>query len=249
MAPTPTLQDLIDTVRHDAPTDDALDQLGTASAAVAALSEVSDAVLGYYVDRARRAGYSWTDISAALGVSKQAAHKRFAAATQPPRLDRFTDRTLRVLAAAAEVARGLGHPYVGTEHLLLALYAEPESVAALVLIEAGIDRGAVEQAVLRRAPRREEAPEPPRPHTPRAVAAIEGTVREALALGHNYVGTEHLLLALYADPMAPVGPGGTAYRTGGGLAAEVLTGFGLDRATAAARVTDMLAAYRAGRRS
>jgi hypothetical protein len=240
MATTPTLQELIDTIRRDAPTDDALDQLSTASAAVADLSEVSDAVLGYYVDRARHSGYSWTDISAALGVSKQAAHKRFANATRPLGLDRFTNRALRVLEAATSEARGLGHPYIGTEHLLLALYAEPDGVAAKVLTGAGIDRDAVEEAVLRRLPRRDETPEPPLPHTPRAVAVIEGTVREALLLGHNYVGTEHLLLALYADPLAPVGAGGVPYRQGGGLAAEVLTGLGLDREAAHARVVEKL---------
>ena len=205
---------------------------------VAELSEVGDAVLGYFVDRARHAGASWTAISTALGVSKQAAHKRFAAATRPPGLDRFTDRARRVLSSASEVARGLGHAYVGTEHLLLALYTEPDGLAARVLVEAGIDRDAVEEAALRRVPRGAETPEPPLPHTPRAVAVIEGTVREALLLGHNYVGTEHLLLALYTDPVAPVGPGGEPGRVGGGLAAQVLRELGLDRQTAQARVVD-----------
>ena len=176
---------------------------------VAELSEVGDAVLGYFVDRARHAGASWTAISAALGVSKQAAHKRFAAATRPPGLGRFTDRARRVLSSATDVARGLGHAYVGTEHLLLALYTEPDGLAARILVEAGIDRDAVEEAVLRRVPRGTETPQPPLPHTPRAVAVIEGTVREALLLGHNYVGTEHLLLVLYTVPVAPVGPAGS----------------------------------------
>src|SRR5690606_10095560 len=143
--------------------DDPLDQLATAAATVADLSEVGDAVLGYHVDRARHAGASWTAISAALGVSKQAAHKRFAAATRPPGLDRFTDRARRVLSSATEVARGLGHAYVGTEHLLL---------------------------------------------------------------------------ALYTDPVAPVGPRGEPGRVGGGLAAQVLRELGLDRQTAQARVVD-----------
>jgi hypothetical protein len=247
MAPTPTLQELIDTVRQDAPTSHALDQLAAAASAAAQLTEVGDAVLGYYVDQARRSGHSWTDISASLGVSKQAAHKRFATATRPPGLDHFTARARRVLETATDAARGLGHPYVGTEHLLLALYSEPDGVAATVLTEAGIGRDAVELAVLRRVPRRDETPEPPLPHTPRAVAVIEGTVREALLLGHDYVGTEHLLLALYADPVAPVGPGGAPYRQGGGLAAKVLVDLGLDRGSAATRIADLLAGYRAGR--
>src|SRR5690606_32794252 len=176
-----------------------------------------------------------------LGVSKQAAHKRFAAATRPAGLDRFTDRARRVLSSATEAARGLGHAYVGTEHLLLALYTEPDGLAARILVEAGIDRDAVEEAVLRRVPRGTETPQPPLPHTPRAVAVIEGTVREALLLGHNYVGTEHLLLALYTDPVAPVGPGGEPGRVGSGLAAQVLSELGLDRETAQAKVVEKLA--------
>lgn len=243
MAPTPTLQELIETVRTDALTDDALDQLAAASVAAAELNEVGDAVLGYYVDRARRSGYSWTDISTGLGVSKQAAHKRFATATRPPGSDHFTERAKRVLNNATEVARGLGHSYIGTEHLLLALYTEPDGVAAKVLTGAGVGREAVEEAVLRRVPRQDKTPEPPLPHTPRAVTVIEGTVREALLHGHNYIGTEHLLLALYADPVAP---GGTSYRQGGGLAAEVLIDLGIDRAGAAARVADLLTGFRAG---
>jgi hypothetical protein len=234
MPPTPDLQELIDTVRDDSPTSDALDQLATASTAVAQLSEVGDAVLSHYVDRARRSGYSWTEISTALGVSKQAAHKRFAGLTRLPGLDRLTDRVRRVLAAATGRAREFGHPYVGTEHLLLALYAEPEGLAAAVLTESGVSRPAVEEAVLRRAPRRDGTPEGPLPHTPLAAAAIERTVREALQLGHNYVGTEHLLLALYP------GAGGT----GGGLAVEVLTELGLDREAAHARIIEKLSGFR-----
>ena len=77
MTPAPTLQDLIETVERDAPSSDLLDVLSTASSTVAQLEEVGDAVLGHFVDRCRRQGHSWTEISAALGVSKQAAHKRF----------------------------------------------------------------------------------------------------------------------------------------------------------------------------
>lgn len=89
MTPAPTLQELIETVQRDAPSADLLDLLATASSTVARLEEVGDAVLGHFVDRCRRHGHSWTEISAALGVSKQAAHKRFSfparsAAVSPP---------------------------------------------------------------------------------------------------------------------------------------------------------------------
>lgn len=77
MTPAPGLQELIATVERDAASRDPLDLLTTASSTVARLEEVGDAVLGHFVDRCRRQGHSWSEISAALGVSKQAAHKRF----------------------------------------------------------------------------------------------------------------------------------------------------------------------------
>jgi hypothetical protein len=80
MTPPPSLQDLIDTVRADSPTGSPLDQLTQAAATVAHLEDSSDALLGYFVDRCRRDRRSWTEISAALGVTKQAVHKRFAKA-------------------------------------------------------------------------------------------------------------------------------------------------------------------------
>jgi hypothetical protein len=244
MPPAPSLQDLIDIVSQDAPSDDALDQLATAATAAARLSEAADGVLGHYVDRARHRGYSWTEISGALGVSRQAAHKRFADAGRAPVLERFTGRARTVLEAATEIARRLGHPYVGTEHLLLALYTDADCVAARVLTEAGLTGPAVEEAVLRHAPGRDGHPDGPLPFTPRAAAAVEATLGQALRLGHNYIGTEHLLLALYAEPTAAATSRDSAFRPGGGLAAEVLTGLGLDRDTAHARVVEKLSGLR-----
>jgi len=110
----------------------------------------------------------------------------------------------------AEAVR-LGHSYVGTEHLLLALFADPESLAAKVLVEAKVTHAAVEQRVLHVAPRGSAADNAP-PFTPRAAECFSKAVAEALKLGHNYDGTEHLLLALFADPEA--------------LAAKILTQLG-----------------------
>ena len=108
MAPPPTLQQLIEMVHEDASSGQPLDQLVAATAAVAQLEETSDALLGHFVDRCRRDGQSWSQISAALGVSKQAVHKRFAsaiaahmaAATPTWTFERFTDRARRVVAAS-----------------------------------------------------------------------------------------------------------------------------------------------------
>src|SRR5262245_30869963 len=151
MTPAPSLQELIETVERDTQSSASLDLLATASSTVAQLEEVGDAVLGHFVDRCRRNGHSWTEISTALGVSKQAAHKRF---TFPaPTLERFTPRARGAVDAATKAARSLGHDFVGTEHLLLGLFAEPQGLAALALAEAGVDRAAVEANVLEAVPR------------------------------------------------------------------------------------------------
>jgi Clp amino terminal domain, pathogenicity island component len=202
MTPGPSLQELITTVRSDAPSPDPLDQLATASRTVAELVDVGDAVLGHFVDQCRRSGRSWSEISGALGVTKQAAHKRFSLALAPT-LERTTERARSALRAAVEDARSLGHNYVGTEHILLGLYEPARGLAAQILGEAGITRAGVEERILHVAPRGPAiGAESEPPFTPRAAASLAQAVEEALSLGHNYVGTEHLLLALFADPKA-----------------------------------------------
>ena len=230
MTPSPTLQDLIESVRADAGTADPLGQLSQAARMVSGIEEVSDAVLGHFVDQCRRSGRSWSEISAALGVSKQAAHKRFSAGAAPS-FDRFTPRARAVLGAAAEAARGLGHGVVGPGHLLLALFEPKEALAAQVLAEAGLTRGACEGPV--RAAEEEAGsgaapgPKGELPFSPRTVEVLRGAVEEALLLGHNYIGTEHLLLALYRDPEDG--------------AARVLAGAGAPYDEVRARVVDKLA--------
>jgi hypothetical protein len=196
MAPAPTLQDLIETVERDAQSSALLDLLATASSTVAQLEEVGDAVLGHFVDRCRRNGHSWTEISTALGVTKQAAHKRFS--FPAPTLERFTPRARGAVDAATKAARALGHNFVGTEHLLLGLFAEPQGLAALALVEAGVDRAAVEGKVLEAVSRGEPLLDNPL-YLPQASLALQGALGEALRLGHNYIGTEHILLGLVRD--------------------------------------------------
>ncbi|MEW6472526.1 MAG: Clp protease N-terminal domain-containing protein [Actinomycetota bacterium] len=201
MTPAPTLQELIETVERDAPSTDLLDLLSTASSTVAQLEEVGDAVLGHFVDRCRRNGHSWTEISHALGVSKQAAHKRFS--FPAPTLERFTPRARGAVNAAGQAARALGHNYVGTEHVLLGLFTEPQGLAALALAEAGVDRAAVEAKVLEAVPRASEPLLDNPPYIPQASLALQGALGEALRLGHNYIGTEHILLGLVREPDTP----------------------------------------------
>jgi hypothetical protein len=226
----PTLQDLIGTVQDEAG-DDVGEQLATAQALVAELNAAGDAVLDHFVYRARRSGWNWVQISDALGVTKQAAHRRFATNVPGLTYDRLTPRAKRSLDAATERARSLGHGYLGTEHILLGLYSEPESVAAKILVAAGIGPQAAEAAVLTLAPRGRDKPmQADLSRTPRTNAVLSSAMNEALGLGHNYVGTEHLLLGLYQVPA--------------GLAAQILRRLGLDGDAARREVVTALSALR-----
>jgi ATP-dependent Clp protease ATP-binding subunit ClpC len=113
-------------------------------------------------------------------------------------LERFTPRARAVLQGARAEARGLGHPYVGTEHLLLALFGDPDSIAAKVLSDLSMTRAQVEDDIVGITPRGSSTNDQP-PFTPRAATCLEQTLNEALALGHNYIGTEHMLLGLLTD--------------------------------------------------
>jgi hypothetical protein len=201
MPPAPSLQALISTVRTDAGGAEPLEQLATAARTVAEVEEVSDALLAHFVDQCRRAGRSWSEISRALSVTKQAAHKRFS--YPAPTFDRFTGRARSALLAAAECARSLGHNYIGTEHLLLGLFEPAGGLAAKILDEEGITRAKVEEQILVAVPRSPSTVagvDPP--YTPRATKSIERAAAEARSLGHDYVGTEHLLLSLFGEPAA-----------------------------------------------
>jgi hypothetical protein len=206
MTPGPDLQQLINTIKADAGSDDELEQLGTAAATISELTATSDAALGFFVDRARGAGKSWVEISTVLGVSKQAAHKRFADSwTARPAFERYTQRARAVVQAAAGIARDRNHDFVGTEHLLLAMYTEPDAIAAKVLVQHGITEDSVRTAVDVQSPAGEPSDQPKSldaenpPYTRRAAHVLQGAVGEAVTRGHNYVGTEHLLLAFYRD--------------------------------------------------
>jgi ATP-dependent Clp protease ATP-binding subunit ClpA len=120
--------------------------------------------------------------------------------TQPTGVfSRFTDRARRVIHLATEEARLLRHDYVGSEHLLLALLYEGEGVAARALESLGISREDVRGQVEEITGLGQASPARPLPFTPRGKKVVELSLREALALGHHWIGTEHLLLALLRD--------------------------------------------------
>ncbi len=122
--------------------------------------------------------------------------------------ERFTDRARRVVVMAQEEARKMNHKYIGTEHLLLGLLAEGEGVAAKSLGSLGIDLNSTRETVIQTVGVGHQAPTGHIPFTPRAKKVLELALREALQLGHNYIGTEHILLGLI--------------REGEGVAAQVL---------------------------
>lgn len=191
-----TLSVLIEDVEQRSPTREPLDLLATAAATVEEVSDAADALLSHFVDRTRRAGHSWTEIGAALGVTKQAVQKRFTVEEKrsPRGWERYTDRARAVTSTHAfAAAEELGNNYVGTEHLLLAIWGEPEGIAAKALTSAGLTRDEVVEAIDARIPRGTQGRGG---FTPRAWVAIENSAKVAFELGHNYVGTEHLLLSM-----------------------------------------------------
>ena len=113
--------------------------------------------------------------------------------------ERFTDRARRVVVLAQEEARLLNHNYIGTEHILLGLIHEGEGVAARGLESLGINLEAVRSQVVEIIGQGSQAPSGHIPFTPRAKKVLELSLREALQLGHNYIGTEHILLGLIRE--------------------------------------------------
>lgn len=179
---------------------DVLDQLSDAVLAAEHLGEVADHLIGHFVDQARRSGASWTDIGKSMGVTKQAAQKRFVpradAATIDPNqgFERFTPRARNAVVAAQNAAHEAGNAEITPDHLILGVLADPDALATKLLRAQQVDPESVRAAVTMPP----AADEPPQliPFSGPARKALELTFREALRLGHNYIGTEHLLLAL-----------------------------------------------------
>ncbi|MGX1951545.1 Clp protease N-terminal domain-containing protein [Streptomyces anulatus] len=201
-APSVRLDDLIEAIKKS--NTDALEQLSGAVIAADHLGDVADHLIGHFVDQARRSGASWTDIGRSMGVTRQAAQKRFvpkkgdgASGLDPSQgFGRFTQRARNVVMAAHNEAQAARHAEILPAHLVLGLLAEPESIAAGVLLGPEVTPDALRAAATAALPTAaEEVPELI-PYDADSRKVLELTFREALRLGHNYVGTEHILLAL-----------------------------------------------------
>jgi len=147
--------------------------------------------------------------------------------------ERFTDRARRVVVLAQEEARMLNHNYIGTEHILLGLIHEGEGVASKALEQLGVSLDAVREQVQEIIGQGQQAPTGHIPFTPRAKKVLELSLREALQLGHNYIGTEHILLGLI--------------REGEGVAAQVLVKLGADLARVRQTVIQLISGYQGGK--
>ena len=196
------LDEMIDAIKKIHP--DALEQLSGAVIAANSLGEVADHLIGHFVDQARRSGASWTDIGRSMGVTKQAAQKRFvpkgsgepAAIDSSQGFDRFTARARNVVIASQNEAHAAHHDEIRPEHLILGLLAEPDGLGAATIVAQGVSPEARRQAVTAKLPPAAEKLGPLIPFDALAKKALELTFREALRLGNDYVGTEHILLAL-----------------------------------------------------
>lgn len=232
-----SLDSLLSYVEHLHPDGAPLARLSDAVLIGSQLNETGDALIGHFVDQARRSGASWSQIGASMGVSKQAAQQRHVgrraggSEVPPGQLSaRFTPRTLHVLAVAAASA---GDGEVEARHIVAAAVAEPQALAGLIVAELRSSPEAVADAlgVQLTASQLEPVDEVQAlPLDASAQALLERTVRVALDLGHNYVGTEHLLL------------GGLA---AGSEIAPQLREAGLDEDAARAAVTELLARIQA----
>ncbi len=227
------LDELIEAVKKSNP--DVLEQLSTAVIAADNLGEIADHLIGHFVDQARRSGASWTEIGRSMGVSKQAAQKRFTTKGETPDLDpregfnRFTARAKNTIVAGMNEAHAAGNAEMTPVHLVLGLLHEPEAIAAQAIRAQDVLLDAVRQAAeAALPPSSEEVPELI-PYDAAAKKVLELTFREALRLGHNYVGTEHILLALLE------------HENGAG----VLTGLGITKAATEEHTVQALAALAA----
>ncbi|WP_326796884.1 ATP-dependent Clp protease ATP-binding subunit [Streptomyces sp. NBC_01808] len=231
------LDDLIEAIKKVHP--DVLDQLTGAVVAADHLGDVADHLIGHFVDQARRSGASWTDIGKSMGVTRQAAQKRFVTkgSDEGFTLDpsegfaRFTGRAKNVVMASQNEARAAGNTEIGPAHLVLGLIADPAGIGAASIVAQDILLDTVRQEATAALPPAAEGTVPELiPYNAEGKKALELTFREALRLGHNYIGTEHILLALLEQ------------ENGDG----VLSRLGVDRAAAEAHIAAALAPLQQG---
>ncbi|MDG4823307.1 Clp protease N-terminal domain-containing protein [Asanoa sp. WMMD1127] len=196
-----SVDDLIIALERDLPDADPVVRVGEARSRARALGDLGDQLIDHFIRAARQSGASWSQIGDAMGVSKQAAQQRGTS-----RFARFTERPAQVVKDAQALARERRDGQVEPEHVLVTLLGATEALAAKLVRALGADPAALAETVTARLP---AAPgETATEHVPFSAAAkklLEETTQSALDLGHNYVGTEHILLGLLRMPETPAG--------------------------------------------
>jgi ClpA/ClpB-like protein len=193
------LQELIDQLDVDLAGADAVAKVGEARRRGRTLTDLGDQLVDHYVQAARADGASWSQIGDALGVSKQAAQQRRA----DGQFERYTPRARHVLVLAQDRARLLKHDHIGTGHLLLGILGEPAGIGAQILVTLAGSLEAVDEAAHAALPPGEARATGHLPLDGALKQALGEAVEAALAMGHNYIGTEHQLLGLLRMPDDP----------------------------------------------
>jgi hypothetical protein len=237
-----TLDALITFVKAQHPDGTPLDNLSDAVAVSTQLGEQADHLIGHFVDQARRSGASWSQIGTSMGVSKQAAQQRFVPRGTPKEpftpgdFSRFTQRARSTLTGAEERAREVGAAEITADHLAVGLLAEPGGLAARAIHDLGVNdeqfRAAFPGPAGPAAPATPVGSGEPIPLGPSALQTLKAAVQIALRMGHNYIGTEHILLALLASRSDT---------------AAALTGLGITTPAAEQHIEAQFAAIRAAR--
>ena len=236
-AQTP-LNALIAQVREAHPGADPLARVEAACQTAADLDEVTDHLVGHFIDEARAAGFTWTQIGEHIGVTKQAARKRFAPRDVPDKVPdtaargnvfgRYTDRARHAIVLAQENARRHGHPFISTEHILLGICQEDQDTGAQAIEASGVRVTDVQAAVTARLAPPSTSIQGHIPFAHEGKKTLELAARANLLLGHDQIGTGHLLLGLIEE--------------GTGIAAQVLTEAGVTTERAQAEVVRLLSA-------
>lgn len=224
------LADVITQLERDTPDATDLDRISEAQRRAHTLTDVGEQLVGYYVTRAKHAGASWSQIGDAIGVSKQAVQQRWT----PQTFERFTDRARHVIVLSQEAARDHRNHHIGTEHIALGLLGEPKGLAYQLLAERVGSAEAVTRAVEDVIERGTQNSPAKIPFTANGKLVLEESVRAADDLGHEFVGTEHLLLGVLA--------------VDDGLGARALAAVNVDLATLRPVVEERVTAALAERR-
>ena len=157
------------------------------------LSDIGDQLVGYYVEKAKQSGSSWSEVGDAIGVSKQAAQQRHT----PAPFERFTDLNRHSIVLAQEAARTHKHDSIGPEHILLGLLGEPRGLAYEIVVRDAESEQRIRDAIEKAMPARgQKAPRGHIAFRPESKEVIEQALRASTDLGHDWVGTEHTLLGL-----------------------------------------------------